>query len=147
MLSIDANVLVYSTDRNAPARRDAAAELLASAVRAGAGLTEQSLFEFMHAATRKAKMPLADVSAIIREWLKNFALLLPPETVVSDTLDLLSRYKLSVWDARLLVVCAANGCDYLLSEDLQDGAQYGRVAVVDPFKSANASLVSGMLRL
>jgi predicted nucleic acid-binding protein len=44
-----------------------------------------------------------------------------------------------------LATCAAHGCDYLLSEDLQDGAQYGGVTVINPFNAANAPLIGQLL--
>jgi predicted nucleic acid-binding protein len=72
---------------------------------------------------------------------------MPPQTVIEDAFALLSRHRLSIWDARLLAVCAAHGCDYLLSEDMQDGAQYGGVTVVDPFKAANAAIIEQVLRI
>jgi predicted nucleic acid-binding protein len=49
-----------------------------------------------------------------------------------------------VFDARLLAVCNAHGCTHLLSEDLQDGARYGGVTVVDPFHPANAAAVESL---
>ena len=147
MLSFDTNVLVYSTDRLWGEKNDVAVDLLRSAASYESGLTEQCIAEFVHVATRKAKEPLADVVQIVRKWLDNFALLIPSEKVVDDTLDLLVRYKLSVWDARLLAVCAANGCDILFSEDMQDGAVYAGVRVIDPFNPYNAEIVRERLTL
>ncbi|HEY5237679.1 MAG TPA: hypothetical protein VIJ62_04800, partial [Rhizomicrobium sp.] len=103
------------------------------------------LFEFFHASTRKAKMPFADALAIVRELTQNFSLLFPSRTLIDDTVALLSRHKLSIWDARLLAVCDAYGCDYLLSEDLQDGALYGTVRVINPFAQKNRAQIRELL--
>jgi len=82
---------------------------------------------------------------VVQKFSGDFPILLPGRAVVSDALAMRARYGLSIWDARLLAVCASHRCDYLLSEDLQDGAQYGTVTVVDPFRAANAALLSRAL--
>ncbi len=145
MLSLDANVLFYAADRTAGIRHAIAKQVVDNAAAANSGLTEQSLFEFFHAATRKAKMSIADAAEVVRQLAADFDLMFPPRTIISDAIALQARYSLNIWDARLLAVCAAHSCDYLLSEDMQDGAQYGGVKVVNPFKPANAHLLQQAL--
>jgi len=145
LFSLDTNILVYAADVDAGAKHVDAKNILASAIDARARLTEQSIIEFLNATTKKKKLTLPTVSPYIRNFVTNFKLMLPTEHVITDTFALLSNYNLSVFDARLLAVCNAHGCDHLLSEDLQDGAQYGRVTVVNPFNSANATLIGQLL--
>ncbi|HEX4862214.1 MAG TPA: PIN domain-containing protein [Rhizomicrobium sp.] len=145
MISLDANILVYAADLDAGERHARAQDVVRRASNSYAGLTEQSLFEFFHASTRKSKMSYAEAAVTMRDLLQSFVLLLPPQTIVEDTLALRDRNNLSVWDSRLLAVCAAHGCGHLLSEDLQDGAQYGGVTVVNPFNPANARLIGRLL--
>ena len=145
MISLDANILVYAADLDAAERHAHAQEIIRRASNAHAGLTEQTLFEFFHVSTRKGKMAFADAATTMRDLLQSFAFLLPQQTVIEDTLVLRDRYGLSIWDARLLAVCNAHSCDHLLSEDLQDGAQYGGVIVVNPFNASNANLIGQLL--
>jgi predicted nucleic acid-binding protein len=145
VISLDANALIYSADIDAGSRYVTAKEIMVAANRGNTALTEQSLFEFFHASTRKGKMSTQDATSVTRELARNFSLLLPYPTVIEDTFALIGRHHLSIWDARVLAVCAAHGCDHLLSEDLQDGAQYGGVTVVNPFNAANASLIGQLL--
>jgi predicted nucleic acid-binding protein len=145
MVSFDTNILVYAADRTAGNRHLACARLLTAAASTESALNEQSLFEFIYASTRKRKQPLRDATLMVRAWLKNFALLVTPTTIVEDSLALMSAYQLQIWDARMLSVCAANGCDVLLSEDMTDGALYGRVRVLNPFNPANTSILTGLL--
>jgi len=145
VISLDANVLIYSADIDAGSRYVAAKEIMVAANRGNTALTEQSLFEFFHASTRKGKMSAQDATSVVRELARNFSLLLPYPTVIEDTFALIGRHHLSIWDARMLAVCAAYGCDHLLSEDLQDGAQYGGVTVVNPFDVKNTPLVDRLL--
>jgi predicted nucleic acid-binding protein len=145
MLSFDTNVLVYATDNSAGVRHGAAHRLISSAAGKNACLTEQSLVEFLHVTTRKGRLSFGDAARAIRGYLTYFTLLVPHEGVVEDVLTLRDRYHLRTWDARLLAVCAARGCTHLFSEDLQDGAVYETVAVVNPFNPANAGLIGHLL--
>lgn len=145
MISLDSNILAYSADSMAGPRHLQATGILRSALAAGAVLTEQSLFELLNFSSVKAKRSVPDAVAIIRELAANFRIIYPPLTIVDDVMHLLQSYKLNVWDARILAVCAANGCENLLSEDMQDGAAYGAVRVVNPFISKNGALLRELL--
>ena len=145
MISLDANILFYSADKTAGARHRSALQLLQDAAGPGTALTEQALFEFFYSATRKGKVPVPDAMVIVRQFAKNFVLLHPHRTTLEDALNLYARYNLSIWDARLLSTCDAHGCTHLFSEDMQDGAQYGGVTVVNPFNPANIGLIAQLL--
>lgn len=144
-LSVDTNVLIYATDPKAGAKRAIAIDLLRRAAMLNCALTEQTLVEYLNAAVVKVRQPLNDAAIIVRQWLVNFALLLPTKNVLEDTIGMLSRYKLSAWDARLLAVCDAHGCNILFSEDLQDHASYGGVRVLNPFQATNFRKVAELL--
>lgn len=146
MLSFDTNILVYAADSTAGSRHLASIQLLAAAVSAPAALNEQSVFEFLYAATRKQNQPMAVAARMVRSWLMNFPLMLSPPTVVEDSLALLDSYPLQLWDAHMLAVCGGNGCDVLLSEDMADGARYGRVLVLNPFNPANTAKLASLLQ-
>lgn len=90
--------------------------------------------------------PLGDASRMVRAWLKNFPLMLSPATIVEDSLVLLESYPLQLWDAHMLALCAGNGCDVLLSEDMTDGERYGRVLVLNPFNPSNTSKLASLLQ-
>ncbi len=145
MISLDTNILIYAADRTAGTRHFAAHQLVTAAISGKVGLTEQSLVEFLNAAVRKVKLPFADAAAAMRGYATHFAVLIPPATIVDDVIGLLAQYRLSAWDARLLAVCAAHGCTHLFSEDMQDGARYGGVTIVNPFKPANAAIIQQAL--
>jgi predicted nucleic acid-binding protein len=40
---------------------------------------------------------------------------------------------MSFWDAAVIEAARARGCSRLLSEDLQDGREFGRVRIENPF--------------
>jgi predicted nucleic acid-binding protein len=145
VISFDTNVLIYATDVKAGARHTTARDVVELAKNKNTVLTEQSLVEFVNVAVRKAQIPFADAVLYVRRFLLNFRLILPQPRTIEDVFELMSRHNLSVWDARLLAVCDAYGCDHLLSEDLQDGAQYSGVTVVNLFNPANADLIRQLM--
>ena len=145
MWSFDTNILVYAADRSAGNRHAAAIKLLANVTSGQAALNEQSLVEFLHVVTRKLKQPLPDAAKLVETWLNNFALMTTPATIVEDTVSLLASHSLSVWDAHMIAICRAHGCEGLLSEDLADGASYGGVRVLNPFNPRNATALLQVL--
>ena len=50
------------------------------------------------------------------------------------------RFGLSCWDALIVAAARTAGCEYLLTEDLQHGAELEGLRVVDPFRVAAGSL-------
>lgn len=145
MLSFDTNILVYAADRQAGWRHADAARLLEVSSSGDAVLNDQSLVEFLHVMTRKRKQPLPDAASMVRAWCRGLGLITAPATVVEDTLSLLTGHKLSIWDAHMIAICAANGCNWLLSEDLSDGALYGEVRVLNPFNPRNFATIESIL--
>ena len=142
MLALDTNLLLYSVDSDAGSKHQDALQFVTLAGRSGAAvLTEQNLIEFMHASLRKRLRPLAEAADSVRKWMAVFRIIVPDGTIVARTIYLLENHRLSVWDARLLATCASNDCNLLLSEDLQDGALYGTVRVLNPLNPANADII------
>lgn len=145
MFSLDANIIFYAADKASGSRHLAAKQLLNDSAGLNAALTEQALFEFFHSTTRKGRIPVADALVIVRGLARNFAVLHAQDDTLEHALTLFSQHKLSIWDARVLAVCAANQCETLLSEDMQDGAQYGLVRVINPFNAKNSELLHTLL--
>jgi predicted nucleic acid-binding protein len=48
-------------------------------------------------------------------------------------LSIQERYRISFWDAQILAAARRAGCSKVYSEDMQDGAVYGGMRVIDPF--------------
>jgi predicted nucleic acid-binding protein len=50
------------------------------------------------------------------------------------------RHKLSWWDALIVAAAQSAGCRYLLSEDFQEGYDWGDMTVVNPFRTGPKDL-------
>jgi predicted nucleic acid-binding protein len=131
--SLDANVLVYAADVAAGERHERALAILDRAVRRPCVLTLQALAEFFHVTTRKRMAARANAAAQLRDWTTEFPTISADSGTLWTALELTVDGRLGWWDALLLATAERHGCEVLLSEDMQDGARFGRVTILDPF--------------
>ncbi len=53
---------------------------------------------------------------------------------VLDAIDLEARFKLSFWDALIVVAAQTGGASIIYSEDLQHGQHFGSVRTENPLR-------------
>ena len=104
-----------------------------SAARRDCVLTLQALGEFFHASTRKRIVPHHDAAAQVRDLLAIFRTAAADVEAFRAALEGAERGTRSFWDGVLIATIARAGCDFLLSEDMQDGSHFGGVTILDPF--------------
>ena len=112
---IDSNVLIYWTDDST--RADVVEQLLV----ADASISIQVLNEFTNVLFKKRALPLKQ----IRKWSDTLLDVCEVHELSVKThslaLQLMSKYKLSFYDANIVSAAGLAGCDVLYSEDMQDG--------------------------
>ena len=131
---LDTNILLYAYDLDAPIKRAVAARLVEQgwSVPGETAISVQVLQE-MHANLHKRGVSRAESGRIIRDftqWL-----------VIDNSVDLLlkaigeqARWQLSLWDALILAAARASGASELISEDFNEGQDYGGIRVINPFR-------------
>ena len=132
---VDTNILVYAYDRSAGEKHVTARHLLEELWKSGDGiLSTQVLQEFYVNARRKADKPVSARSArsLIADYLV-WDPIVNDGTSVLDAIDVERRFKISFWDALIVVAAQTGGADILLSEDFSHGRKFGDVEVVNPF--------------
>jgi predicted nucleic acid-binding protein len=133
---VDTNVLVYARDSAAGPKQARAAEWMAFLWRSGRGrLSMQVLHEYYHTVTRKLQ-PGLDAAAA-RQEARQLMQWQPVElspAVLERGWSLQDQYAISFWDALIIAAAQVARCEYLLTEDLQDGQSLGGVVVVNPFQ-------------
>lgn len=130
----DTNVLLYSVS-TVPEEADKTRKAQALLANRDIGLSVQVLQEFYVQATRASRAePLTHDEAMgfIRAW-RRFPTQELTLAVLDDALALKARFQVSYWDAAIIAAARASGCTEVLSEDLNDGQDYGGVRVVNPF--------------
>ena len=140
---VDTNVLVYARDASEPDKQPRALDWIKALWESREGrVSSQILQEYYVAVTRKLRpgLPAAAARADVRNLLA-----WQPFAIDAETLEaawqLEDRYRLSTWDALVVAAARLGGCEYLLTEDLQDGQDLGGVEVVNPFSREPAAVL------
>ena len=134
---VDTNVLLYSEDAaDAVKQARATAWLRELWLRRMGRISNQVLNEFYVNATRKLQppMPQGDARAEVRRYQRWQPWVLDHATV-ETAWSVQSRFQLSYWDALVVASAQAQGCRYLLSEDMQHMQVMDQVQVINPFLS------------
>jgi len=130
----DSNVWVYAVDTDEPVKQARARAVLDPSTSDTLVTSAQVLGEFYVTVTRKLARPVADDIAV--RMVDRMAQL-PVVSIDADRVRAAitgSRsWRLSYWDALIVVVAQSAGCSRLLTEDLADGSTYGSVRVENPF--------------
>lgn len=136
MRFVDTNVLLYaiSTDDAEAGKRREAEELLRQRDLA---LSTQVLGEFYVQSTRESRPDAIshDHAARLIESFTRFEVQPVTLAVVTAALGTAQRHRISYWDAAIIEAARESGCHAVLSEDLQNGQDFGGVRVVNPFVS------------
>jgi predicted nucleic acid-binding protein len=138
MNAIDTNVVAYLFDSAALEKQARAQQLLDGLVLKPSETVWlwQVAVEFLaclRKAANKGMLPPEDIAGNFRELLQLFSLKYPTEQVLERSLSLYERYSLSHWDSLLVAACHDAGVTRLYSEDMQPGADYDGVTIVNPF--------------
>lgn len=133
---VDANVFVYAQDLRDPRKHRQAEAWIDSLWGARQGRTSaQALAEFYAVATRKLKIA-PDTAWQEAERYFGWKPLAIDEAVLRRAREIEQRYRLSWWDSMIVAAAQLQDCVLLLTEDLQDGAQFGGLTVRSPFTLA-----------
>jgi predicted nucleic acid-binding protein len=137
---VDTNVLFYTLDVDAGVRHQQAIRVIADLWETERGvLSTQVLQELYVNATRKLPaVSAADVREAVAEYFAWPVHRIAPEDVITASF-IQEQHTVSFRDALIVVAAQRSGATVLLSEDLQDGRQFGSVTVVNPFSALPAN--------
>ena len=99
-------------------------------------LSVQVLQEFYVQATRATRpQPLPDAQArsLIEAW-RRFPVQETTLALLDLGLELQARHRFSHWDSMIVAAARAQGCDWLWSEDMDDGRIVDGMRIANPFR-------------
>ena len=132
---VDTNILVYAYDRGAGVKHERALKLVEALWQDGSGaISTQVLQEFYVNVRRKAQQPISpqEARSLIGDYL-TWEPIVNDGDAVLEAIDAEGRYKLSFWDALVVVAAQKSGASIIYSEDFNHGQQFGSVRVENPF--------------
>jgi len=133
MTFLDTNILVYSVDGKDPVKQGIARKILIEALVSREYLiSAQVLNEFSNIALLKLTMSIQEVRRFV-EIFGQINVVSIDRSWTDKALSLKEKFGTQFFDSLLLVAAEENGCDTILTEDLNDGQMYGSVKAIDPF--------------
>jgi len=132
---IDTNILVYAFDSSEKEKQNIAQSLLNKEGTTGEiSLSTQVLQEFFVIVTRKLKEPLSidDASKTI-QYFSVYPLVQINPNLILKAIDRHQNESFSFWDALIVEAALQANCKILLSEDMQNERQIGKLKIVNPF--------------
>jgi predicted nucleic acid-binding protein len=142
LIAFDTNILIYAQQEDETPRHRTAIRLLYEASLVDACIPTQVLAEFLNVCVRKLKLPPVDAVDQVNEYIGIF---ICPETRYEDLTDaalLSDKHNLQYFDALIITVAARAGATMLLSEDMQDGLEVDGIRIINPFSTANETLLA-----
>jgi len=136
MIFLDSNVVVYAYDNSDPEKQAKAQHEITSAVSSGMGAVSTQVFgEFFHTVVvRKRILTPAEAQTAIDRLEKGMQVGVITPLLVRDAIAIHERYQLRYWDSLIIATAIRMQCTEVLSEDMNDGQDYGGVVVRNPFK-------------
>ena len=145
MIALDTNILIYAAQTAADPRKSIAIDIVARAALIDSVLPVQALVEFANACRKKGLLDNHSIAARVADWSESFVIVAAAAEDVGAGLALVERFKLAFYDAMLCSTVRRCGATTLLSEDMQDGADFAGLRVVNPFAERNRAVVAGLL--
>src|SRR3954462_3286901 len=133
-VGLDPNILVYTGDSQDTYLCRPAQDIVRLAAESHRGVIAlQTVGEFYAAVTRRGLQSRDAAAQQARDWVRLFAVVEPKTIDAEDALASAAVGRLSYWDGLLVATLRRAGCTVLLTEDMQDGAVHGGVAIRNPF--------------
>ena len=130
---LDANILLYGYDLDAPEKRLIAMDILKNAWKfpGTTAVSVQVLQEFFVNFTRKSQKH-SEACVLIEDFCQ-WPVVENSLSLLGSGLTIRERWQLSLWDALIVAAAQASGAKKLLTEDLNHGQCYGKVMAINPF--------------
>lgn len=134
MVFLDTNILVYAALNQDPAKHGKAVALFRDLLANDNGaISAQVVNEFTNVMFKKTRRT-ADQIRTLNQLFSPMMRLDTTAGLVDRAITLKDQYGIQYYDALIVAAAERLSCDCIYSEDMSDGAAYGKVRIVNPFK-------------
>ena len=134
MTFLDTNILIYAVDKRDLRKQKIAKSIVMSARNTTEyAISAQVLNEFSNVAMNKLRKTREETRGFVELFMSINSVAVRPEWTAC-AIDIMGLYGIQFYDSLVIAAAEANGCDTILTEDLNDGQMYGTVKAVNPFK-------------
>ncbi len=139
IVAADTNVFVYAADDRDLVKQATARKVFAALVAARQPISLQVVGEFQNALRRRLSIPAHMASQQARNLFVAFPTFGYDAACVDLALAHSAAGRFGYWDGLLLAACSRAGVEALVSEDMQDGATFAGVRIINPFAADGLS--------
>ncbi len=134
-LFIDSNILVYAMDKHDLKKGKHCRKILRdlNTGETSGVLSTQVLQEFYVVSTKKLSIEPLLVKNILHTF-ENFEVVVVTVALIKEAIDTSILYKITFWDALIIVSAESAKCEKVLTEDLNHGQIIRGVRVENPFE-------------
>lgn len=130
---VDTNIFVYSRDSINKDKCEKSVDLIVKLKKENLiAISTQVVTEFISVMNKKYNASLVNLKKDI-ELLLELDPIEINENIINQGIKLYEQYLISWWDAWIVSAAIVGGCKKIYSEDLNHGASYHGVLVVNPF--------------
>lgn len=133
---IDTNIFVYAQDNSDESKTKISQELITKLLLEKQGfISTQVIQEFCNIFLKKSEKPLqpSDVAEIIDGLLVPLLAHTPDSYFYKRAINIYSKHSLSFYDSLIVQAAVDLKCELLYSEDMQNGARYSGVIIINPY--------------
>jgi len=137
---LDTNILLYAKIDDGSNKHTSCHKLLTSTlVGSEIVVSTQVLSEYYVNAVKKS-MPQMETQNTILQFISDFVIISNTKELIPEIFHIINRYQFSYWDSNIISAALAGDCDFLYTEDLQDGQIINnRLRVINPMLHAKKS--------
>ncbi len=133
-LFFDTNILIYTVDKKDEEKTEISRNVIKHIVLDHVPvISTQVLQEFYNAAASKLKLDKIFIKNIVHSY-KNMEIVTVDLYIIEQAIDISIIFQLSFWDSLIVAAAEQANCEYLISEDLNNGQKIRGIRVVNPFK-------------
>jgi predicted nucleic acid-binding protein len=138
---VDTNVLLYAQDPRTPAKQSRAETWLSLCWNLSCGRISSQVLNELYVNLRRVAPSMTPVAT--RTLVRRYRTWHPwqvDETTVDQAWDVQDRFGYGYWDCLMVAAAQMQGCELLLTEDLQHNQQIDKLRIVNPFLLSPDSL-------
>jgi predicted nucleic acid-binding protein len=145
---IDTNIFIYFFSAKDLDKKEISSNIIKASFKSDRFfISYQVIQEFSNVMLTKGQPPMKelDISSLIEKILEPMCSFFPNIDFYKNALKFREKNKLSHYDSLIALAALELDCDYLLSEDFNDGSKINKLKIVNPFRMSNQKILNSIL--
>ncbi|MCL1893472.1 MAG: PIN domain-containing protein [Holophagaceae bacterium] len=133
LIALDTNILGNALGYCEPLIQDQTINFLKKIPTPSIIIPAQTLLELGFFLKRKYQKNPTEVGLALTKWKQIYQVANSTANALQDTIQIITRHQIQIFDAFILSVASENNCTILLSQDMQDGFKWSNTTIVNPY--------------